>query len=157
MTKKRFGLERIFAIHFGPFAPPHFVGSSHWRVSLVVAVKGRTDGVCSPCGAGGATWMPDTPGFVMPWKLNLQHTWDGVIVMVAVPAPVDVVWRYRPLRVAFRSRCVAAFCEAACADAAAEDGEWECGDVCLLIGRAPFNRTIDPQLGARRVRDPTRS
>ena len=86
MTKKRPGLARIFAIHFGPFGPPHFVGSSHWRVSLVVAVKGRTDGVCSPCGAGGAIWMPDTPGFVMPWKLNFQQTWDGVIVMVAVPA-----------------------------------------------------------------------
>jgi hypothetical protein len=37
--------------------------------------------------------MPDTPGLLMPWKLNFQQALVGEIVIVAIPPAREVVWR----------------------------------------------------------------
>ena len=51
-------------------------------------------------------WMPEMFGVSMPVYVNFQHAFVASNVIVAVPLPVAVVCRYRPVKIALRMTVV---------------------------------------------------
>ena len=86
---------------------PQWFAATHPGAIDVVAVNGNTDVLCLPGGGGGAMCTPESPGLSRLRYVNFQQTLPPVIVIVAVPDPVEVVRRYFPVRSAFRTTAFA--------------------------------------------------